>query len=176
RAVVNRLVEEDSFVIVLCNQGDAFGQTEIWNTVQNLSRELTHIVTNQPYRMPRKPRPSQDQRMYAMVKAEGAAKAANWFRENGRKAPWGGSTLALSEKLLQEGRVDDAIHFLEMEIELNPGKVWLYRKAAEACLSHERSELALELAIAGLDRKPDDEKLQTLRKEAEDEASPIKKD
>lgn len=167
RAMKNRLVDDDAFVIVLCNQGDGYGQSDVWNTVQNLSAGLMHVVTGQPYRLPGKPRPSQDQRMYEMTRNEGVDATIEWFREKGRKAAWGGTTLALAEQLLKDGRIEEGIRFLELEIELNPGKIWLYKKATEACLSHDRPEKALALAEAGLKRKPDDEKLLSARSDAE---------
>ena len=80
RAMENRLVDDDAFVIVLCNQGDPFGATEVWNAVVRLSGELIHVVTGQPYRMPGKARITQDQRMYQMVKAEGVEAAIEWFK------------------------------------------------------------------------------------------------
>ena len=166
RAMENRLVEEDAFIIVLCNQGDAFGSGEVWSVVVNLSSELIHIVTGQPYRMPVKPRPSQDQRLYAMVEKEGVEAAIKWFKEKGKKAAWGGTTMALAEKLIEEGRAAEGIQFMELEIKLAPGKVWLLRKAADACLSNGFPEKALALAKQGLEQKPEDERLQTLRDEA----------
>lgn len=52
RAMEYRLPENDAFIIVLCNQGDSMGRSEVWNSVVRLSTELIHIVTEQPYRMP----------------------------------------------------------------------------------------------------------------------------
>jgi|GEM_PF-5177058 len=69
----------------MCMLIDAQGRSDVWRSVMNLSAELSHEVTDQPCRLPPKPRPSQDQRLYAMVKLQGAEAAAAWFEE-ARKA------------------------------------------------------------------------------------------
>ena len=61
---------------------------------------------------------------------------------------------------------------MELEIELSPGKVWLLRKTAEACLGNGRPEKALALAEKGLALKPEDEKLIGLKSEAERDLKP----
>jgi len=33
RAMENRLVDDDAFVIVLCNQGDTYGDSKVWGSV-----------------------------------------------------------------------------------------------------------------------------------------------
>ena len=115
--------------------------------------------------------------MYTMVQNQGVEATIEWFRENGRKAAWGGTTVALAEQLLKDGSVDEGLRFLELEIELNPSKIWLYRKAAGACLTQDRPEQALAIAEAGLQRKPEDEKLLAMKADAEkaavDEPSPV---
>ena len=171
RAMENRLVEDDAFVIVLCNQGDSFGSGDVWRAVVNLSTELIHVVTGQPFRMPAKAHVSQDQRMYSMVKQQGVEVAVEWFMEKGKKAIWGGTTMALAEQLIKDGQVDDGLRFMELEIELSPGKVWLLRKTAEACLGNGRPEKALALAKKGLELKPKDEKLKILKSEVEQDLS-----
>lgn len=167
RAMENRLVDDDAFVIVLCNQGDSFGSGDVWNAVVNLSAELIHVVTDQPFRMPGKARLTQDQRLYAMVKEQGVDTAIEWFKEKGRKAAWGGTTMALAQQLIKDGNVDEGIQFMELEIKLSPGKVWLLRKTAEACLGNGHPRKALEWAENGLALKPKDEKLLGLKSEAE---------
>jgi CubicO group peptidase (beta-lactamase class C family) len=167
RAMENRLVEDNAFVIVLCNQGDTFGSGDVWRAVVNLSSELINIVTGQPFRMPAKARISQDQRMYSMVKEQGVKVAIEWFIAKGKKAAWGGTTMTLAEQLIKDGRIDDGLRFMELEIELSPGKVWLIRKAAEACLGNGRPEKALTLAKNGLELKPEDERLKNLKAEVE---------
>lgn len=167
RAMENRLIEDDAFVIVLCNQGDAFGSGEVWRTVMNLSTELIHVVTNQPYKLPVKPRLSQDQRLYQMIENEGVESAVAWFKEKGRKAAWGGTNMALAEQLMKDGRVDDGLRLMDLEVELSPGKVWLYRKCAEAHLSNGSPQRALTLIEKGLHQKPDDEKLAGLKADVE---------
>ncbi len=166
RAMENRLVEDDAFIIVLCNQGDAMGGSEVWNSVVNLSNELIHVVTGQPFRMPGKARVSQDQLLYTMVKRDGVDAAISWFQEKGKKAAWGGTNMALAQQLIEDGSVNDGVRFMELEIELNPGKVWLLRKTAEACLSNGLPEKAQALAERGLELKPEDEKLQMLKADA----------
>jgi len=167
RAMENRLVEDDAFIIVLCNQGDSLGSADVWNTVVNLSNELIHVVTGQPYKMPGKPRLTQDQRMYEMVKDEGIEATIAWFKDKGKKAAWGGTNMALAEQLIADGRIDDGLQLMALEIELSPGKVWLLRKTAETCLSNGRPEKALALVQDGLKQKPDDEKLTTMKAEIE---------
>ena len=143
RAMENRLVDDDAFVIVLCNQGDPYGATEVWNAVVRLSGELIHVVTGQPYRMPGKARVTQDQRMYEMVKAEGVEAAIEWFKAKGKQAAWGGTHSALAEQLIKDGRVDDGLRLMEFDVEMTPGKVWLLRKTSQACLDNGRPEKAL---------------------------------
>ena len=167
RAMENRLVDDDAFVIVLCNQGDAIGRSDVWRTVMNLSAELIHIVTGQPFRMPGKAPITQEQRMYAMIKSKGVEAAIEWFRSKGRKAAWGGANQTLAQQLIKDGRVDDGIRLLEFDIELSPGKVWLLRKTAKACLSNGRPDKALNLAQKGLELRPDDEEFKTIKEDAE---------
>ncbi|MEM7143504.1 MAG: serine hydrolase domain-containing protein [Verrucomicrobiota bacterium] len=167
RAIATRLIEDDAFVIILCNQGDPVGSSNVWNAVTNLSTELIHAVTGQPYRLPQKPRPSQEQRMYDMIRRDGIDAAIGWFKEKGRKAAWGGTTMGVADQLLEEGLVDEGIQLMEMEIELNPGKVWLYRKATEACLRHARAKNAKPLVTKALELKPEDEKLKSLMLDVE---------
>ena len=106
-----------------------------------------------------------------MVKEQGVEAAIEWFSEKGDKATWGGTTMALAEQLIKDGRVDDGLRFMELEIELSPGKVWLLRKTAEACLGNGRPEKALALVKKGLELKPQDEKLTTLKAEVEQDLS-----
>ncbi len=169
RAMEYRLVDDDAFVIVLCNQGDAPGSSEVWNTLVNLGTELTHVVTGQPFRMPGKPRITQDQRMYRLTKSDGVEAAIEWFHENGKPAAWGGTHTVVADKLIEDGMIDEGLRLLEFDVESSPGKVWLLRKAAQAYLSNGQPEKALEMAEKGLDKKPEDERLQTLQKEARDE-------
>ena len=75
--------------------------------------------------------------------------------------------MALAQQLIEDGRVDDGLSFMELEMELSPRKVWLLRKTAEACLSNGRPEKALDLVTRGLELKPDDEKLRTMKIEVE---------
>lgn len=167
RAMENRLVEDDAFVIVLCNQGDAFGKSDVWRAVMNLSAELIHVVTGQPFRMPGKAPVTQEQRMYRLVKAQGVEAAIEWFKAKGRKATWGGANLAVAEQLIKDGRVDDGIRLMEFDLESAPGKVWMLRKAAQACLINGRPEKAQSMAAKGLELRPDDERFATIKREAE---------
>jgi len=167
RAMENRLVEEDAFVMVLCNLGDAQGSSEVWRSVMNLSTELIHVVTDQPYRLPPKPRPSQDQRLYAMVKSQGAEAAAVWFEEKGKRAAWGGTTMKLAQRLIDDGRPEDGLRFMELEMKLNPKKVWILRKTAEAYWAAGRSESALQVVEKALALKPEDERLTAFKAEIE---------
>lgn len=167
RAMENRLVEDDAFVIVLCNQGDAFGGNDVWNTVVNLSVELNHAVTGQPFKMPGKAPLTQEQRMYEMVKTKGVEAAIEWFKTRGKKAAWGGANQALASQLIKDGRVDEGLRLMEFDVELTPGKIWLLRKTAQACLSNGRPEKALALSNKGLKLRPDDEGFAAIKQEAE---------
>lgn len=166
RAMEDRLVDDDAFVIVLCNQGDSFGKTEVWNAVVNLSTELIHVVTGQPYRMPGKPRVTQEQRMYRLVESRGVEAAIEWFKEKGKKTGWGGANLEVAKQLIKDGRIDEGIRLMEFDIELHPGKAWLLKRAAEACLSNGRFGRALALSREGSKLKPDDEDFKTIEADA----------
>ena len=167
RAMENRLVDDDAFVIVLCNQGDPVGSSEVWNAVVRLSTELIHVTTGQPYRMPGKVRPTQEQRMYQMVRSQGVDVAIEWFKANGKKAVWGGTHSALAQQLIKDGNVDDGLRLMEFDLESSPGKVWLLRKTAQAFLENGRAERALALSKKGIELRPEDERFQTIRAEAE---------
>ncbi len=171
RAIENRLVDDDAFVIVLCNQGDPPGASDVWNAVVRLGGELVHVVTGQPYRMPGKKRLTQERRLYEIVKADGANAGIEWFQANGKKKGWGGSYVSVATQLIQDGRVDDGLRLMERDVEETPGKVWLIRKTAEALLNNGRAEGALDFATKGLKLKPTDEALKTIKAEAEAELS-----
>ena len=167
RAMEKRLVDDDAFVMVLCNQGDApGGSPQVWNAVMALSWELSHIVTGQPYRLPGKPRPSQEQIMYDLTTKEGVDAAIQWFEEKGKKAAWGGSNLTLADKLIADGLVDEGLRFLDYDLKESGGKAWMLKKAARANLAAGRNERALELAKQGLELKPDDEDFAELVEES----------
>ncbi|MGY8656597.1 MAG: tetratricopeptide repeat protein, partial [Verrucomicrobiia bacterium] len=152
---------------VLCNQGDAPGSSEVWNAVVRLSGELIHVVTEQPYKVPGKARISQEQRMYRMVKTDGVEAAIEWFKAKGRKAAWGGSNSALAQQLIKDGRADDGLRLMELDIELTPGKVWMLRRTAEAYLSNGHPRKALIVLNKGLELKPDDDRLKAMKVEAD---------
>ena len=107
--------------------------------------------------------------MYQMVQKNGIDETIAWFKEKGKKAAWGGTNLALAEKLIEDGLVEEGLKLMDLEIELSPGKVWMLRKAAQANLSNGRPERALALATSALESKPEDEKLSALKAEAERE-------
>ncbi len=169
RAMENRLVDDDAFVIVLCNQGDTYGDSKVWGSVVNLNTELIHVVTGQPYRMPGKPRISQEQRMYEIIKAEGVEAAIEWFKTKGKKAAWGGTHQVLAKQLIEDGRVDDGLRLMESDVEATPGKFWLLRKISQACLDNGRPEKALIFLDKGLKIRPQDEEFIRLKAEASDQ-------
>jgi len=169
RSIENRLVDNDAFVIVLCNQGDRFGDSDVWNAVVRLSTELNHIVTGQPFRMPAKVQKSQDQRMYEMIKSNGIEEALEWFKLKGKKSAWGGTNFLLANQLIKEGRVEDGLKLMEFDIETTPGKVWLLRKTSKACLENGYAERALIILEKAIALKPDDEEFKDLKDEAERE-------
>jgi CubicO group peptidase (beta-lactamase class C family) len=167
RAMENRLVDDDAFVIVLCNQGDPFGSTDVWNTVVELSTQLIHVVTGQPYKMPGKASLTQGQRMYQIVKSEGVEPAIDWFKAKGKKAGWGGANWDLANQLIKDGRADDGLRLMEFDVETSSGKVWLLRKTALAHLNNGRPKKALAFAEQGLKLRPDDERFRTIKADAE---------
>ena len=163
----NRLVDDDAFVIVLCNQGDPSGGTEVWNCRSRLSTELIHVVTGQPYRMPGKPASPKINACTKIVKADGVEAAIEWFKAKGKKAAWGGSMAALAKQLIKDGRVDDGLRLMEFDVRQTPGKVWLLRKTSQAFLDNGRPEKALDYAKRGLKLKPEDDALKLIVTEAE---------
>ncbi|MDF1745384.1 MAG: serine hydrolase, partial [Gimesia sp.] len=167
RAMENRLVDEDAFVIVLCNQGDSFGSSQVWGAVLKLSNELNHIVTGQPYRLPGKARVTQEQRMYEMVKAQGVEAALEWFKAKGKKSAWGGSNFSLAKQLIKDGRIEAGLRLMEFDIEMEPKKVWLLRKTSRACLDNGRTEKALIYVNKGLELRPDDDDFKIMKTEVE---------
>jgi CubicO group peptidase (beta-lactamase class C family) len=168
RAMENRLVDDNAFVIVLCNQGDPYGgSTDVWNAVVALSVELIHIATGQPYKMPGKAHVTQEQHMYEVVKAEGVEAAIEWFKAKAKRKAWGGTNMALADRLIKDGRVDDGLRFMELDMEISPGKVWLLRRTAQACLDNGRPERALPIVEMGLSLRPDDEDFKSMQAEAE---------
>ena len=167
RAMENRLVDDDAFVIVLCNQGDRFGSSEVWNAVVRLSTELNHVVTEQPFRMPAKVQKSQEQIMYEKINTDGVEAALDWFRTKGKKAAWGGTNFLLAEQLIKEGRVEDGVRLMEFDVESTPGKVWLLRKSSRACLENGYAERALILLKQAIELSPDDEEFKAMQDEAE---------
>lgn len=169
RSIENRLIDDDAFVIVLCNQGDHFGASDVWNAVVRLSTELNHIVTGQPYRMPAKVRKSQDQRMYEMINANGIEEALEWFKLKGKKSAWGGANFLLANQLIKEGRVEDGLRLMEFDIEATPGKVWLLRKASKACLENGYAARAMNILEKAIALRPDDEEFSEMKDEAERE-------
>ena len=102
-----------------------------------------------------------------MVKTDGVESAIKWFKSKGKPAGWGGANATVATRLLQDGLTDDAIRLMEFDLEVSPGKVWLIRKTAEACLNNGRPQKALLFADQGLERKPDDEALKNIKAEAE---------
>lgn len=176
RAMEVRLVDDDAFVIVLCNQGDPYGRNEVWNAVTRLSAELTHVVTDQPFRMPGKAPITQDRRMYQMVQADGVEAALEWFRDKGKRSAWGGSLASLSDQLMKEDRIDAALRMMEFDLELTPNKAWLIRKTSQAFLDNGRPGEALTYAKRGLELKPDDERFRSIVSEAEQALASNKKE
>ena len=75
--------------------------------------------------------------------------------------------MALAQQLINDGKVAEGLRFMELEVELTPSKPWLLRKTAQAYLGNGRPEKALAMARKGLVLKPADEKLLTLKSEAE---------
>ena len=52
---------------------------------------------------------------------------------------------ARSAELESALRVDDGLRFMELDMEMSPGKVWLLRRTAQACLDNGRPEKALPI-------------------------------
>jgi CubicO group peptidase (beta-lactamase class C family) len=166
RAMEYRLVDDDAFVIVLCNQGDSVGASDVWRSVTRLTGELMAIVNDQPYRMPGKPGLTQNQRMYNLAKADGVEAALKWFDERGKPAAWGGTFMLLAERLIADGDVESGLRLLEEDLQRTPSKVWMVRKTAQAFLDNGRYEKALLYANQGLVQRPDDERFLAIASEA----------
>jgi len=58
---------------------------------------------------------------------------------------------------------------MELDIEISPGKVWLLRRTAHACLDNGRPEKASPILERGLSLRPDDEDFKSMQAEAEQE-------
>ena len=153
RAMENRLVNDDAFVIVLCNQGDPYGSSEVWNAVVRLSVELIHVVTGQPYRMPGKARLTQEQRMYKIVLAEGVEAAIKWFSAKGKKAAWGGTNSALAKQLIKDGRVDDGLRLMEFDVEMTPEESMAAPKGVPSLFRQRPSRTSVALSEEGIGAK-----------------------
>ena len=76
-------------------------------------------------------------------------------------------TLKTFEQLIKDGRVDDGLRLMELDIELTPGKVWMLRRTAEAYLSNGHQRKALIILNKGLELKPDDDRLKAMKAEAD---------
>ncbi|OUT60384.1 MAG: hypothetical protein CBB71_07520 [Rhodopirellula sp. TMED11] len=173
RAMEHRLVDDDAFVIVLCNQGDPVGAADVWRSVTRLSAELTAIVNDQPYRLPAKPGLSQNQRLLRLVQSEGLEAALQWFDERGKPAAWGGTFLLLAERLIADGDVETGLRLLEEDLARTPSKVWMVRKTAQAFLDNGRYAKALQYAEQGLQQRPDDERFLDIASEASRRIKPL---
>ena len=169
RAMMSCLTDDDIFVVVLCNQADANGKSAVWNSLQRLSREMIHIATAQPYRLPPRAAVPQERRMYDMIKKEGLQTALQWYQKNGKKAPWGGTHNSVAKQLLKDGMTTEGLALMESDLKETPTKVWLLRATAQAHLDNGKPEKALQYAVTGLAQKPADPKLLTIKTEAEDD-------
>ena len=171
RSMMTCLPDENVFVVLLCNQGDPPGKSQVWNSVLRLSRELLHIATSQPYQLPPKPGVSQDQRMYQLIKTGDVEKAIEWFEKHGRKQAWGGTHQSVAKQLLKEGLVREGLALMAYDVDLTPDKVWLLRTTAQAHLDYGRAKAALQYAEQGLKNKAEDARLLAIKNEAESEIS-----
>ena len=170
RAMESRLVDEDAFIIILCNLGDQYGSGDVWNSVVQLNNAIIDVVTGQPYRPPAGATVTQDHRLYRLVRDKGADAAIEWFNRAGKKAAWGGSLMAVSNRLLEEGQTQAALTLIERDIEMSPRKTWLLRQAAQAFLDAGQANRAIKYAEMGLSLKPKDERLQSILSEAKKKA------
>jgi len=166
RAMMSRLPEDDIFVVVLCNQGDTNGSSDVWTSLQRFSRELIHIASSQPYRLPPRPPIPQERRMYDLIKNEGIAAAMLWYQKNGKQAAWGGTHNSVAKQLLKDGMTSEGLALMEIDLKETPDKVWLIRTTAQTYLDNGQPEKALHCALSGIEKKPDDPRLQTIRDEA----------
>lgn len=171
RAMESRLVGEDAFIIILCNLGDQYGSSDVWNSVTQLNNAIINVVTDQPYRQPAGESVTQDQRLYQLVRDKGADAAIEWFNRAGKKAAWGGSLMVVSNRLLEEGQTQAALTLIERDIEMSPRKTWLLRQAAQAFLDAGQAHRAFKYAEMGLSLKPEDERLRAILSEAKKKAA-----
>ncbi len=165
RAFVNRIPSRNAFIAILCNQGDPPGSNTVWLTLNRMNTEFIHVITEQPYTIPQAPPRSQDQRLHQLVCSKGVDAAISWFKEKGKKNPWGGSLTTVASELIRSGKYKEAIRLYEYDILQTPNKVWLYRQLAETYIQIEQFEKAADIVDQALKVRPDDERLIDLQNE-----------
>jgi tetratricopeptide (TPR) repeat protein len=130
-----------------------------------MNTEFIHVITEQPYTIPQAPPRSQDQRLHQLVCSKGVDAAISWFKEKGKKNPWGGSLTTVASELIRSGKYKEAIRLYEYDILQTPNKVWLYRQLAETYIQIEQFEKAADIVDQALKVRPDDERLIDLQNE-----------
>jgi hypothetical protein len=58
-------------VALLCNQGDLPGSNPVWQTLNRMNTEIIHVVTEQPYKIPPQPKPTQEKNYMKLFAARG---------------------------------------------------------------------------------------------------------
>ena len=165
RAIVSRIPHRNAYVALLCNQGDPPGSNTVWQTLDRMNTEIIRVVTEQPYKIPRKPKPPQAKKLYELVCNKGVDAAISWFQKNGQKNPWGGSFDSVARELIRSGKKEEAIRLYEHDIHQAPNKIWLRRKLAELCIQMGKFKKADTVLKQALIIRPGDERLIELQNE-----------
>jgi tetratricopeptide (TPR) repeat protein len=162
---VSRIPQQNAYVALLCNQSDLPGSNTVWQMLNRMNTEIIHVVTEQPYKIPTKPKPSQAKKLYELVCNKGVDAAIIWFHKNGKKNPWGGSFDSVARELIRSGRKEEAILLYEYDIHQAPNKIWIQRKLAELCIQMGKFKKADTVLEQALTIRPDDQRLIELQNE-----------
>ncbi|MBT7729172.1 MAG: serine hydrolase [Planctomycetaceae bacterium] len=165
RAIVSRIPHQNAYVALLCNQSDLPGSNSVWQTLNRMNTEMVRVVTEQPYKIPTKPKPSQAKKLYDLVCNKGVDVAISWFHKNGKKNPWGGSFDSVARELIRSEKKEEATLLYEYDIHQAPNKIWLQRKLVELYIQMGKFKKADAVLEQALIIRPDDERLIELQNE-----------
>jgi len=165
RAIVSRIPDRKAYVALLCNQGDLPGSNPVWQTLNRMNTEIIHVVTEQPYKIPPQPKPTQEKKLYEIVCSKGADAAISWFKKNGERNPWGGSFNSVARELIRSEKKEEALLLYEHDIHQAPNKIWLHRKLVELCIQMGKFKKANSVLKQALLVRPGDERLIELQNE-----------
>ena len=78
----------------------------------------------------------------------------------------------MATQLIKDGSIDDGLRLMEFDVETTPGKAWLIRKTAQACLNNGRPEKALVFATKGLELNYLTDRVPTIRGQRDEDVIP----